>query len=451
MAIPQDFSNYLKKLDVPWLASLARAMECEPEISVRLNRAKPADSFPAGLQRVPWCPDGLYLPERPAFTFDPRLHQGSYYVQDASSMFISHAIRSIVSSAAGPVKVLDACAAPGGKTTAITDALPYGSLVVANEFVPERATVLRENLAKWGYPFTTVTQGDTALFRNFPAFFDIVAADVPCSGEGMMRKDAVAASQWSPSLVRQCAERQREIIANLWPSLRPGGYFIYSTCTFNREENEDMVAHMIETFKAESIALPVPQEWGIAPSLNPGIAAYRFIPGLIRGEGLFMAVLRKPLADQPPEIRSTPKKERRRSAAKSSAPKLPDYIKDWLTTCGNFEFDSAPDGRVFASFTDYPVFTPTLEIGEIKGRDIIPSQQLAMNRTLNMNVFPNIEVSEETAIDYLRREAITLPYGSPRGITLLTFAGRPLGFAKNLGNRANNLYPKHWRILSRRP
>ncbi len=448
MALPEQYSDFLKRIDPPWFAPLARAMEGAPEVSLRFNRAKPSDAFPEGLPRVPWCERGIYLDERPAFTFDPVLHQGAYYVQDASSMFISHVIGHLAAGSPSPLKVLDACAAPGGKTTAIIDALPAGSLVVANEYVADRAAILRENLAKWGYPLVTVTQGDTARFRDYPGFFDIIAADVPCSGEGMMRKDAVAAAQWSPGLVKQCAERQLEITSNLWPALRPGGYLIYSTCTFNTQENESIIAHLRDSFGAEPVAIPTDSSWNIAPSLDPSIPAYRFIPGLIRGEGLFMAVLRKPLSEDS-QVRPQKKKEKRRQASKPATPKLPAEIKNWISKDYPTSFSIEADGRIFAEFSEHPIFTPRLEIGELKGRDVIPSQQLAMSLALNPGAFPTAEVTRPTALDYLRREAIVLPDGSPRGIVLLTYGKRPLGFVKNLGSRANNLYPRPWRILSK--
>lgn len=448
MALPSDCIDAIRQTGASWADTLEKAMTGSPEISVRLNRRKPGKEFHAEMQRVPWCPEGIYLPERPAFTFDPLLHQGAYYVQDASSMFIAHLVRHLTKDASKPLKVLDACAAPGGKTTAMIDALPDGSLVVANEYVPERAAILRENLAKWGYPAVCVTRGDTARFRETPAFFDIIAADVPCSGEGMMRKDAEAVAQWSPALVKQCAARQREIIANLWPALRPGGWFIYSTCTFNREENEDMIAHLRDCYGAEPVEIPVRDDWNIAPSLDPELPACRFIPGLVRGEGLFMAAVRKPLDA---EITAQPhrgKNRRKESPRKKQAQKLPSEIKNWILPDFDCTIEADPEGRVTAVLGPEP-YAPVLEIGEIKGRDIIPSQQLALSTALNPDAFPRVEIGLATAIDYLRREAITLPESAPRGLVLLTFAALPLGFVKNLGSRANNLYPRNWRILSR--
>ena len=244
MELPAQFLDIIRSYGSEAFEALPRALAEEPSVSVRFNRAKGFGPAPSA-DTVSWCPQGIYLPERPAFTFHPPLHQGAYYVQDASSMFLWHVLSRLTADGR-PVRYLDACAAPGGKTTVALDVLPQGSVVVANEYDGRRAGILRENLTKWGAPLHVVTSGDTARFSAYPSAFDIIAADVPCSGEGMMRKDPEAVSQWSPALVEQCVERQREIIANLWPALAPGGYMVYSTCTFNREENELMVSRLIE-------------------------------------------------------------------------------------------------------------------------------------------------------------------------------------------------------------
>lgn len=461
MSLPESYAGFLGRFSPPWLATLSQAFDDEPSVAVRLNRRKRAAAgvLPAAAaRRVPWCDAGFLLDRRPAFTFDPLLHQGAYYVQDASSMFVGHVVRSLTAGATAPVVALDACAAPGGKTTALIDALPPRSVVVANEFVPQRAAVLRENLAKWGYPLVAVTQGDTKRFRaDARACFDLVLADVPCSGEGMMRKDAEAVRQWSARLVEQCVERQREIVDNLWPALRPGGYMIYSTCTFNPLENERMLHYLRDRHGAEPVAVPVEAEWGIAPELEPLMPAYRFVPGLIEGEGLFVGVVRKPLDDsaEPAGAGSGPSKKRRpdRKAKGGGDPRMKAAIAavaSWLSA--DYEAAIAVEGdTLYAEFASGLPFAARLELGTLKGRDVVPSQQLALSQALRADAFPRVEVDWKQAVDYLRCEAIALADAAPRGIVLLTYGGLPLGFVKNLGNRANNLYPKSWRILSQRP
>lgn len=447
MALPEGFVSMIRSYGLPQFDNLPDALESTtPEVSLRINPAKYTAPFPA-TDPVPWSGCGFYLPERPAFTLDPMLHQGAYYVQDASSMFISHVAAHL--AAGQPVRWLDACAAPGGKTTAVMAALPQGSVVVANEFVRTRAEILRENVAKWGTANAAVTNCDTSRFSRHTALFDIIAADVPCSGEGMMRKDPEAVAQWSPALINSCADRQRTIISNLWPALRPGGYMVYSTCTFNRAENEHIIDWMIDEFGALPVEIPAMPQWNITPGIATTAPCYRFIPGTTRGEGLFLAVVRKPDGPIP---NSRP--------AKAPKPAKPDkalaQLALWLLPDAQVELSLDKDtvtatSTAPAALTLPPELRPATPIATRKGRDFIPTQQLALSTLLNPEIWPRLDVDRLTALSYLRAEALHLPEDTPRGIVLLTYSGLPLGFVKNLGNRANNLYPDPWRIRTSIP
>ncbi|MDE7410674.1 MAG: rRNA cytosine-C5-methyltransferase [Paramuribaculum sp.] len=441
MALPAEFITLIESYGSEELSSVSRQLDSEPSVSVRVNRLK-GTSLPADAPKVPWCTEGYYLNQRPAFTLDPALHQGRYYVQDASSMFISHVLRHLTADG-GSVTYLDACAAPGGKTTAAIDALPGGSLVVANEYVASRAAILRENLIKWGSPLTVVTQGDTSRFGSHRHEYDIIAADVPCSGEGMMRKDPQAREQWSPELVRQCVGRQREIVENLWEALRPGGYFIYSTCTFNREENEKMVLYIMEHYGAKPVDIPVKAEWNITGAIDCCAPCYRFLPGKVRGEGLFMAVLQKPDGEISRK-KLKPGKNRQKEKPHPVSADLQGLIKP-----GSAKLYWDGDRLMAAPETPLQISAgyPCIHIGTLKGKDLVPEQALAMSLLLNPEAFERCEVNRDTALDYLRSQAITLPEGTRRGIILLTYEGQPLGFVKNIGSRANNLYPNSWRVL----
>ncbi len=391
-----EFVDSIRRLlPVDDAAALLDALaEGEPTVSVRVNTARGA-TVPDGVTRVPWCPEGYYIDgERPQFTFDPLWHSGMYYVQDASSMFISHVIRQVVDR---PVNYLDLCAAPGGKATAALQALPAGSQVVANEVVPQRALALSDNVTRWGAPGATVTREQPRAFGRMANTFDVIATDVPCSGEGMMRKDDQAVDQWSPVLVKQCADTQRQILRDVWPALKPGGLLIYSTCTFNREENELMLDYIAGELGAESVAVPIDPAWNIAPGIDTDRPCYRFMPHRTRGEGLFMAVLRK-----------APSFRRGMVEARSKAPSFRKGV------------------------------------GEVTTRR--PDPALAYSLTADRNAWPPADVDYPTAIAYLRGEALILPPDVPRGIVLVTYRGAPLGFANNIGSRANNLYPKPWRI-----
>lgn len=429
--------------------ALLNALATEPSVSIRLNSRK-AELTDKATDAVPWCPSGSYLDCRPQFTFDPLLHAGCYYVQDASSMFISHVLRHVVKD--GPVAYLDLCAAPGGKTTAAIDALPDGSLVVANEIDGRRAQILRENVTKWGYPHCVVTNSDASRLGRLEAAFDIIAADMPCSGEGMFRKDDEAVSQWTPALVEQCAARQREIATDIWRALKPGGIFIYSTCTFNHKENEEMVDFIITTLGASPVDVPTDRSWLIHEGIDTPYPCYRFMPHLTRGEGLFMAVMRK---DGEPTVTANAKKEKsknRKVAAK------PVAIPQWLSEQESCTLKNDEGGISAVAKCHLPLVeqvskvAKTLQAGiavaTAKGRDLIPTQALAQSSALRGDAFAIVNVDYPSAIAYLRGEAVTLPEGSPRGFVIIAYRDRSLGFVKNLGNRANNLYPKEWRIRS---
>ncbi|MDR1402822.1 MAG: RsmB/NOP family class I SAM-dependent RNA methyltransferase, partial [Tannerellaceae bacterium] len=288
MILPADFLLRMQILTGAACASFHAALQSPPPVSVRLNPAKgPADP---GEESVSWCSCGYYLKERPSFTFDPLFHAGAYYVQEASSMFLEQAIRAHVS---GPVKCLDLCAAPGGKSTHLQALLPAGSLLVSNEILKSRAAVLQENLIKWGNPGALVTSNHPAEMSRLPHFFDVVVADLPCSGEGMFRKDPSSAAQWSANNVAGCALRQRRILHDCWDALKPGGLLIYCTCTYNIEENEDNLQYIIQTLGGEALPVPVRDEWKITGALKYNHPAYRFFPHLTRGEGFFLAVIQK--------------------------------------------------------------------------------------------------------------------------------------------------------------
>ena len=298
-----------------------------------------------------------------------------------------------------------------------------------------------------------MSRGDTSRISRLKGFFDIIAADVPCSGEGMFRKEPDAVAQWSRALVDECAERQREIIDNLWPALAPGGYFIYSTCTFNRDEDEDMVQYIIDNYGAESVAVEMLPEWKIANGVNTEHHCYRFMPHLTQGEGLFVAVLRKS-ADE--EVSSVKVKKTKSQPQQRDMPSLKE-VKTWIADSQSMEF--AVEGDRVVAFPkayaqEYALLASHLDVihhgvkvATVKGRDMIPAQSLALSRVLSADAFVTREIDYATAIAYLRREAVALDE-APRGYVLLTYGGRPLGFVKNLGNRANNLYPQEWRILS---
>ena len=433
----------------------------EPSVSIRLNPWKRtggdlragllADdgvgggaSFALPSTPVPWCPDAFYLAERPPFTFDPLLHGGAYYVQDASSMFLAQVLQACREFLGDAPVVLDLCAAPGGKSTLLRSVLPDGALLISNEPIPKRAQVLAENMAKWGHPGIVVTQDYPADFTSLSGLFDLVVADVPCSGEGMFRKDEGAVGDWSLANVELCWRRQRDILSAVWPALKPGGCLVYSTCTFNRLEDEDNVGWIARELGADVLPVPYSAEWGIQED-GPG---YHFYPHRVRGEGFYVALLRKPVGEAQPVGR------REKPSRGKPAPRVPREAKEWVD--GDFEFvvDGSACTAVPAALAPLRhllrqrlrVLAEGVAVAELRGRDWQPSHALAVSTSLRRGAFPESPLSYAQALAYLRHEAIQVD--APRGTVLVTFHGLPLGFAKNLGSRANNLYPQEWRIRS---
>lgn len=400
-------------------SKLISGLAATPPVSIRLNPFKVAkDAYLEdeeqlnGLQLtpVPWAKDGYLLSERPSFTLDPLFHAGAYYVQEASSMFLDFIIRQLIKE---PVTMLDLCAAPGGKTTCAMAALPEGSILYSNEPIRTRANILAENVMKFGHPDIIVTNNYAKDYAKAKKTFDVILTDVPCSGEGMFRKDPNAINEWSTSNVDSCWKIQRSIVEDIWQCLKPGGILIYSTCTFNAHEDEENVQWIIDNLGADPIALEgVKEEWNITGALKGNLPVYRFIPGKTKGEGLFMAVMRK---KGEPTQGSTPTilKKKEKISMKEKGLKV----------------------------ITHGINPPTQ-----KGKKTIPDISLALSINQKENDYPHVDVDRQTAINYLRREAITLPADTPRGIVTITYKGLGLGFANNIGNRANNLYPQEWRI-----
>ena len=473
--LPDDFVSYTRKvMGEERFSRFLLSMDELPPVSLRVNRMKNSVSVPCAdivsgaddkpnvnAEVVPWCPDGYYLSERPSFTFDPLLHAGHYYVQEASSMFVDRVLRQYVD---GKIVMLDMCAAPGGKSTAALGALPEGSVLVSNEPVRSRANILAENLTKWGSPCTMVTNAYPADIARSGMMFDVVLCDVPCSGEGMFRKDDGAIAEWSVQNIDHCSKLQRDIVAEAWKVLRPGGLLIYSTCTFNLHEDEDNIAHFISQYGAEPLSVDVCDEWNITSSLLDGfdVPVYRFIPGISRGEGLFLAVLRKS-GEAVDYLRKTRKKPRLRNVKRSDVLQRVAKVSDkWLSSVTDFVFAENGAAIVAMPYTLEPLFRCAVDakirivkagvaVAVEKGKDLIPDIELALSSVLAHDAFACHDVDLDTALAYLRKEAITLPPDAPRGFVLVTFKGAPLGFVKNIGNRANNLYPQEWRILRHVP
>lgn len=412
------------------------AFHLPPSVSVRVNPFKVADPesfvkkyFGDGVQGVPWSPFGFMLGERPVFTLDPLFHCGCYYVQDSSAMAVGSIFRELLPRFAGcgrPVRVLDLCAAPGGKSTdlaaSLRSAFGDGFILVSNEVMRSRVTALADNIALWGDPNVVVTSVDPKAFARLEGFFDIIVADVPCSGEGMFRKDAKAVEDWSEDAVNLCSTRQKRIVADVWPSLRQGGALVYSTCTFEEAENDSMMEWIAGELGGNVCEYAYSALPGVIPTRTGGL----FVPGFVKGEGQFVSALEKDTGAAGFRLSGrTAVSERRKGDLLIH---IPESI-----------------ARETAALEQLRPVRVGVAKGELKGRDLVPSADWALSLALPEGDYPVADLDRETALRFLHRDSIFLK-DVPRGFVLVRFDGHPLGFVKNLGTRCNNLHPQNRKI-----
>ncbi|RYY25801.1 MAG: RNA methyltransferase, partial [Chitinophagaceae bacterium] len=419
--------------------------------SIRLNPFKP--SVVKTGKNVSWCAEGYYLDARPSFTFDPLFHAGAYYVQEASSMFIDHILNYIKPDE--PIKVLDLCAAPGGKSTLINSALNNSDLLVANEIIKTRVPVLSDNLNRWGTANTIVTNNDPRDFSRLKGFFDVIVVDAPCSGSGMFRKDPAAMNEWSEANVNLCHQRQERILADVYPALKENGYLIYSTCSYSYRENEEILDWLCEDMAMESVNIPVDDDWGIVVSQSPKHKAqgFRFYPGKVMGEGLFAACLRKTTDT------GTLQSFKNNAQQKLSAGEM-DKIKRFVTDAEAYYYFMVGDdwlaiGREHKEslnvlHRNLYIKKSGVRIGKLAGKDLVPDHELALSNMVNKDAVLQTPLNLDQAIAYLRKDNITIDTAD-KGWSLITYEGMALGWAKLLPNRVNNYYPKELRILSSPP
>lgn len=469
--IQREFVDMLKEAIGEDRALVAlNALDCAPSVSVRLNPYKPLffgqcrgasgqcrdvsgsdevlenQVFEGQCESVPWSPYSRLLSSRPVFTLDPSFHAGAYYVQDSSAMFVGEMFRRVLPKGISrPLRVLDLCAAPGGKTTDLAASLreKYGDgfFLVANEVMKARAQVLRDNLAHWGDPNVVVTSVDPKAFAALKGFFDIILADVPCSGEGMFRKDAQAQSQWSVDNVHLCEGRSRRIIADVWPALARGGALIYSTCTFNAYENDGNVAWIAaelggEVMNAFSEGAEAPYEGVLRTKYG-----YSLVPGFVRGEGQYCAALRKTGGEES----HCPKTSSKKKPVRGDVEALFGMPMAFLERGGMLIAIPAALCAEFAALEPLHPLMCGCAVGEFKGQALVPNADLALCIALKDDAFVKVDVDRQTALRYLHKDAVLLP-GAPKGLLLVCYLGLPLGFVKNLGSRCNSLLPSDRRI-----
>lgn len=446
--LPELFVENMRQTLGDEAESLFAALDTPASVTIRHNPNKMRARFEG--EAVGWSPMGLYLDSRPQFTLDPLMHAGAYYVQEASSQFVGYLLRDDMLDGA---RVLDMCAAPGGKTTIYSSLVGRSGLVVANDISHNRALALADNVQRWGMGNVLVTCNEPSHIGAFEHWFDVVAVDAPCSGEGMFRKMDEARSEWSWAAVNQCAQRQREILAEAWRALKPGGKLIYSTCTFNSEEDEGVVKWLIEEYGDEVVAAPrveVDAKWGIKRADIGVFQCFHFYPYLVRGEGFFAAVAVKRAGD----VKRVTPKARRKVMTSLTNKELPEVAR-WVDNAKRMVFRVVGDmiyGYDAAVAEEVQVLSESLSVvysgvamGQLFKGKLKPEHPLALFIGRAEGVVPEVEVSLEDALDYLRRQDIAAAQFD-EGVNVVMYEGLALGFIKRIGARCNNMYPKALRI-----
>jgi 16S rRNA C967 or C1407 C5-methylase (RsmB/RsmF family)/NOL1/NOP2/fmu family ribosome biogenesis protein len=454
---PQAFTDRMKAHFGEEYNAFIAALDGPVTTSVRINPAKfnTSDSTLPIERKIEWSGNGYYLSERPSFTFDPLFHAGAYYVQESSSMFLEQAFKTIP-LIDQPLKVLDLCAAPGGKSTHLLSLMNAESLLISNEPIANRNHILRQNLSRWGNANVVVTQNKAEDFAKLGPFFDVVVIDAPCSGEGLFRKDKNATNEWSESNVAMCAARQRDILSNIVHCLKPGGYLIYSTCTFEEAENLDNINYLLSEHEMES--LPIPNAADFTPEITCGSKGeangYAFYPHKTKGEGFFISLLKKEGAYKPNVLSHL----QGVWGSKQGNELLP-YLNNFIDNADSFiVLKHQPYYNILPAIFlhEYKTLAQYLYIrnagisaGEIKGKDFIPAHELSLYQGFRKD-FSAAELDLKTAISYLKAETISIPTNH-KGWMVVKYKGANLGFVKALPNRINNYFPKEWRILKAQP
>lgn len=451
--LPEAFKERMcKQLGVEEAELLFEALDSASPVAIRLNPAKcGVDGVWCDGEAIEWSRYGRKLKERPSFTLDTAFHAGAYYVQEAASQFIDYIVAQ---EELQGKRVLDMCAAPGGKSTIYSTAVGREGLVVANEYVRFRANILADNVRKWGMGNVLVTNNAPEHIAQFRGWFDMVAVDAPCSGEGMFRKEEVAREDWSEDAVKMCAARQLSIVREAWQSLKDGGLFIYSTCTFNEEEDEGL----LRTFMAEcgdtfvpSQRVDIDDKWGIVRGNVGAFQTFRFFPHKSDSEGLFVAVARKsePTTQNNPKARKKVMQEVDKNSRKE--------LMRWLQKGEDYTFAMVADTLYAYRNEQYKAVQAFSEgltaiysgvaMGQIFKGKLKPDWALSQYVGLERKSVAVEELDEDRALDYLRKKDIAVG-DMTEGINLLTHNGRALGFAKRVGNRCNNLYPNSLKIMN---
>jgi 16S rRNA C967 or C1407 C5-methylase (RsmB/RsmF family)/NOL1/NOP2/fmu family ribosome biogenesis protein len=457
MRLPQEFLDSLEGVTgFDREAFIAVHEQASAPTSIRINPAKRSmneagtqyANSPLTIQHspVPWAVNAYYLSQRPSFTFDPLFHAGCYYVQEASSMFLEQPLKQLL-DLSHPLKVLDLCAAPGGKSTHIQSLLSADSLLVSNEVIRPRSIVLTDNIIRWGCRNVIVTNNDPKAFQKISGYFDVMVVDAPCSGSGLFRKDEEAVEEWSLNNVELCSQRQQRILADALPALKEDGLLIYSTCSYSRKEDEEIMDWLVKEMGMENVPLSTDGFKGIVVTNSPANATgYRFYPDKVNGEGFFLACFQKRSPEDTPRLKP--------SRPETVTAKEKKVVEEWIEGEGaelvRFRNEIIAVPRFI--LPEFLLLQPVLNIqyagtrvGEVLKEKLVPHHALAQSLILSPGI-PAMDLSYEEAIKYLQRQDLVIEPVT-LGWQVVRHQNHNLGWINALKNRINNYYPKEIRIL----
>lgn len=448
LKLPHDYLDQMRGLLEEEFDAFSASFDSERAFGLRLNRSKLVDD-PAVREDVlarfrcrpiPWCPNGYYYEESTRPGKHPYHAAGLYYIQEPSAM----SAVELLDPRPGEV-VLDLAAAPGGKTTHISDKMGGDGLLIANEIHPGRAKILSENAERYGITNVVVVNATPdQLSKRFPAFFDKIMLDAPCSGEGMFRKDPEAIREWSPEQVEICAARQDDILEEAVKMLRPGGRLAYSTCTFNRSENEDRMEQFVSRH----------------PEMKM-LRTERIWPHRHEGEGHFVALLEKDGSPEPEQPSPAGKRPRASKSAQEAQAALREFrgflaetAPEWTLPQGEplffgdqlYLLPARPD-RAFGpdSLTGLKVLRPGLHLAERKKNRLEPAHACAL-AVSGIAREAALAPDSPDALKYLRGETFESS-NAPDGWIAVTVGGYAIGWGKCQNGLVKNHYPKGLRWL----
>lgn len=463
LSLPSAFTDRMRQQLGDEFEDFLAALEEQAPTSLRLNAKKAGAAF-EGSSEIPWATDGVYLAERPSFFKNPLIYAGAFYVQEASSMLIGQA-----GFFEEDIAILDLCAAPGGKSTLLASEMTEGSFLVSNELVRNRAAVLEENLSRWGNPNVAITCNHPRDYEAVKNVFDLIVVDAPCSGEGMFRKDPKSIGHWTPRAMHDCADRQKEILGFVMDALKPGGRLVYSTCTYNPFENEDIVQWLLDSGQFEIVPLEFPSEWGLTPGTTKGYSpkmkhTFHCYPHKVKGEGFFLSCLQKKDDGAPRSLPSKKKAKKQHKKQHAARPNLEAAnrkqtaeLSKWMKTPEDFDFFILADtafaiSKAWSSgmreqLDSLYLIKMGIKMGEFKRDTLVPAHDLAMSE-LQADSIPTTELTEEQALRYLKRVELNQDAPDWLGWGIVQYQGRNLGWIKALKGRINNHFPKEMRIRS---